>query len=156
MKWDQNTDEYVNNGTSIKGFAGENRWLSNFWPCVIVFEDMEFKNSEAAFQAAKTKFLVEREPFQIMEAGKAKRAGKELTLRHDWEEVKLQIMYNILKDKFCRNPELAVKLLETGDKYLEETNWWNDTYWGVCRGVGQNQLGIILMRVRDELKLNQC
>ncbi len=156
MQWDTKSNDYLHDDNFIKGFAGDYRWLSNFWPCVVIFENMEYKNSEAAYQAAKTKFIAERIPFQTMDAGKAKRAGRELTLRHDWREVNLQIMYDIVKDKFCRNPELEIKLLETGDKYLEETNWWNDTFWGVCEGVGQNHLGIIIMKIREELKQNQC
>lgn len=156
MKWSDKGDEYINDNSSIKGFADDDRWLSNFWPCTVIFEDMEYKNSEAAYQAAKTKFVQERIPFQTMGAGTSKKKGRELTLRHDWEEVKLQVMYDIVKDKFCRNPDLTVKLLETGEKYLEETNWWGDTYWGICKGVGQNHLGKILMRVRDELKQLNC
>ena len=56
-----------------------------------------------------------------------------------------------VKAKFSKNPILKAKLLATGDAELIEGNWWNDTYWGVCKGVGKNKLGKILMRVRDEL-----
>lgn len=156
MKWDDKVDEYVNDEKSIKGFAGDNRWLSNFWPCLVVFENKEYKNSEAAYQAAKTKDLAKREVFEGLEAGKAKRLGQEIELRSDWLDVRLDVMYEIIKDKFCRNPELTVKLLQTGDKFIEETNWWDDTFWGVCKGLGQNQLGQIIMRVRHELKNDSC
>ena len=60
-------------------------------------------------------------------------------------------MYEIVKDKFSRNPELRVKLLNTGDIELIEGNYWGDTFWGVCNGKGENHLGKILMRVRKEL-----
>ncbi len=156
MKWDDKADDYVNDEKSIKGFAGDNRWLSNFWPCLVVYEDREYKNSEAAYQAAKVINLRDRLPFETLDAREAKRKGKLVFLRPDWELVKLQVMYDIVKDKFCRNFDLQVKLLETGDKYLEETNWWGDQYYGVFKGVGQNHLGLILMRVRDELKANSC
>jgi predicted NAD-dependent protein-ADP-ribosyltransferase YbiA (DUF1768 family) len=43
-------------------------------------------------------------------------------------------------------------LLETGDAELVEGNWWDDTFWGVCNGVGQNNLGKILMDTRRELR----
>jgi predicted NAD-dependent protein-ADP-ribosyltransferase YbiA (DUF1768 family) len=56
-----------------------------------------------------------------------------------------------VKDKFSRNPELRVKLLNTGDLQLVEGNYWGDTFWGVCNGKGENHLGKILMRVRKEL-----
>lgn len=153
---DNKIEDYVNDETSIKGFAGDNRWLSNFWPCLVVFEDKEYKNSEAAYQAAKTKNLAEREVFEGLDAGKAKMLGQKIELRSDWLDVRLDVMYEIIKDKFCRNPELSVKLLQTGDKFIEETNWWGDTFWGVCKGLGQNQLGQIIMRVRHELKNDMC
>lgn len=152
MNWDEKAGEYINDVDCIKGFVEENRWLSNFYPCVVVYEDKTYKNSEAAYQAAKTLNLEERIPFETMGAGTSKRKGQLVTIRPDWDEVKLNVMYDIIKDKFCRNLELTVKLLETGDKYLEETNWWNDTFWGVCKGVGTNHLGKILMKVREELK----
>lgn len=156
MKWNDKETEYVNDENSIKGFADDDRWLSNFWPCLIVFEDREYKNSEAAYQAAKTIDLERRIPFETMGAGTSKKAGQLLPLRTDWNAVKLDIMYDIIKDKFCRNPDLTVKLLETGEKHLEESNWWNDIFWGTCKGVGENHLGKILMRVRKELKENSC
>lgn len=156
MKWDDKGDEYVNDEKSIKGFADDDRWLSNFWPCLVVYEDREYKNSEAAYQAAKTTDLERRIPFETMGAGTSKKAGQLIPLRSDWDAVKLDVMYDIVKDKFCRNPELTVKLLETGDKYLEETNWWGDRFYGVYKGEGLNHLGKILMRVREELKENSC
>ena len=69
----------------------------------------------------------------------------------DWEEIKDSIMYLGLRQKF-HNPTLQKKLLATGEEELIEGNWWNDTYWGVCNGVGQNNLGKILMEVRDEIR----
>ena len=152
MTQNERQDEYVNDEKSIKGFVNDNRWLSNFWPCLIVYEDREYKNSEAAYQAAKTLDLEKRIPFEIMGAAASKKAGQLVPLRSDWDEVKLQVMYDIVKDKFCRNFELQVKLLETGDKYLEETNWWGDRFYGVYKGEGENHLGKILMRVRSELQ----
>ena len=75
-----------------------------------------------------------------------------MPLRDDWEAVKIQIMYQIVYAKFSQNPLLKQKLLDTGDAYLQEGNTWYDTFWGVCNGVGQNNLGYILMRVREELR----
>lgn len=151
MKWDDKGDEYISDAKSIKGFAGDNRWLSNFWPCTVFFEGMRFLSSEAAYQAAKTRDMEERTRFQVMGAGTSKKEGRKLVVRDDWDDVKLQIMYDIVLDKFSRNPDLMRKLIETGDKHLEETNWWGDTYWGVCKGVGTNHLGRILMEVREFL-----
>ena len=61
-------------------------------------------------------------------------------------------MLRVLRAKFAQNPELAMQLLATGTRYLEETNTWGDTYWGVCEGKGLNMLGKTLMQVRDELR----
>lgn len=49
-------------------------------------------------------------------------------------------------------PKLRSQLLSTGTAELVEGNWWNDRYWGVCNGRGENHLGKILMRIREELK----
>jgi ribA/ribD-fused uncharacterized protein len=73
-------------------------------------------------------------------------------LRSDWTEIRLEIMEKIVRAKFWQNPHLARKLVATGDQKLVEGNRWNDTFWGVCRGVGENHLGKILMRVREELR----
>lgn len=86
-----------------------------------------------------------------MNPAQAKLAGRNCELRKDWEDIKEQTMYEIVSAKFTQNKNLAKLLLDTGDAYLEEGNWWQDTTWGVCNGVGENKLGKILMRVREEL-----
>ena len=73
-------------------------------------------------------------------------------LRGDWEEVKDNIMYEICKAKFTQNEDLKEKLLATGNDILEEGNTWGDRVWGTVNGVGENRLGKILMRVREELR----
>ena len=61
-------------------------------------------------------------------------------------------MFDIVYYKFIQNPKLAEQLVATGDEELIEGNDWNDRYWGVCRGVGQNKLGQTLQRIRSELR----
>ena len=90
--------------------------------------------------------------FQNLNPSKSKALGRKVTLREDWDEVKNRVMLEIVRNKFKQNPELKEKLIATGDAYLEEGNWWGDRTWGVCNGVGENRLGKILMKVRDELK----
>ena len=73
-----------------------------------------------------------------------------------WDEFKIDIMRYLLYQKFDPelNPENYQKLLETGDKYLEETNWWGDKFWGkTLKGEGKNYLGLLLMEIRNKLKL---
>jgi ribA/ribD-fused uncharacterized protein len=84
-------------------------------------------------------------------AGQSKKLGKRVELRPDWEDVKIDIMRQVLKSKFTQNPELKAQLIATGDAELIEGNNWNDRFWGVCRGKGQNHLGKLLMEVRAEL-----
>lgn len=144
--------------TEIKGFYGEYEFLSNFYPCHVEYEKQVYQSSEAAYQAAKTLDLTKRIKFQAISANESKKMGRSLQLRPNWDNDKYKIMSDILIAKFEFNPGLKVKLLKTGDKYLEETNYWGDTYWGVCEGEGQNVLGKLLMRIREgyknELNLN--
>ena len=81
----------------------------------------------------------------------AKRLGRRVELRPDWESVKYDVMYQVCKAKFTQNPNLLERLLATGDAELVEGNTWGDQVWGVCKGVGENHLGKTLMRIRAEL-----
>lgn len=113
---------------------------------------LEFPTVEHAYQAAKSNDPADWKHFaQLPRPGDAKRAGRYLTIRSDWDQIKLRVMTELVEQKF-RIDELKQKLLETGDQLLEETNHWNDTFWGVCNGVGHNHLGKILMNIREELK----
>lgn len=136
----------------IDGFFGEYRFLSNFWNAPVTYEGITYQNNECAFQAMKTLDMEERMSFADLTPNEGKRKGRRVTLRKDWEEVKTDIMLDICRAKFSQNEELRTKLLATGDEYLQETNTWNDTCWGVCRGKGENRLGKILMQVREELR----
>lgn len=93
----------------------------------------------------------DRNQFTELSPRDAKKLGRKVMLRDDWEEVKDDLMYKIVLAKFLQNPSLAEALEQTGNAKLIEDNHWGDTYWGVCDGVGENKLGEILMRVRDEL-----
>lgn len=130
----------------IKQFQGEYRWLSNFWPCQITI----FPSVENAYQAMKTLDKKQWTPFYTCTAGQAKRLGKTIELRKDWNICKLEIMEVLLRYKF-NIPELKVKLLATGNQELQEGNYWHDYYWGVCNGKGENNLGKLLMKIRSEL-----
>ena len=136
----------------IDSFQGEHRWLSNFWLVDVKLEGTTFKSVEHAYMAAKTTDTSLREKIRSFDTpGQAKRFCKTITLRHDWEQVKLSIMRDLLTQKF-QDTVLASKLLATGDEELIEGNTWGDTFWGVCRGVGQNHLGRLLMDIRETLK----
>lgn len=136
----------------IDSFNGEYYFLSNYYYSPIVFEGIHYPTVEHAFQAAKTLNNNKRlEIAKMRTPGQAKKAGRTISLRPDWEEVKFDVMKKCVKSKF-EDYDLRNRLLSTGDVELIEGNWWNDTVWGVCNGIGQNNLGKILMEVRDEIR----
>jgi len=131
----------------ITAFTGEYRWLSNFAACEVKWGELTFPSVEHAYQASKftDPDLIKR--FQVVTASEAKRMGRTKP-RFDWD--KLAVMEYLLNQKFC-DPVLRNKLIETGDAELVEGNWWGDTFWGVCGGVGENHLGKLLMKIRSQL-----
>ena len=137
----------------ISSFRDEYYFLSNFYEAPITYNGLTYRNNEAAFQAQKTVDEKERTLFTEMNPSEAKHAGRRVTLRKDWENVKIDIMCDIVEAKFRQNPDLAKKLLTTGDMYLEEGNTWGDRTWGTVNGQGANNLGRILMEIRALLKI---
>lgn len=126
-------------------------FLSNFYPCPVEYNGMRFKSAEAAFQSQKDPS--KQEEFEQYSASESKYYGRKGELRPDWEQVKDQIMADVLMAKFSQNPALVEKLVETGNEKLVEKTWWHDTYWGICdcercRCRGQNKLGELLMELR--------
>lgn len=136
----------------ILGFQGEYRWLSNFWPCEVWFQGIKFPSVEHAYVAAKSLDpKVHQAIASMSKPGEVKRFGRSIDIRPGWDNVKLEIMYDLVLQKFLEEP-LRSKLLDTGNAYIEETNAWNDTFWGVNHeGIGYNHLGTIIMKVREEL-----
>jgi hypothetical protein len=142
-------------GTPLKiaEFQGEYRFLSNFWPAEVEFEGITYPSVEHAYQSAKTLDIDERKRIAALPTPvEAKRAGRAVTLRSDWERVKFDVMERCVRDKFTRHPELCERLLATGEAELEEGNTWGDRVWGVYEGQGENRLGKILMQLRAELR----
>lgn len=135
----------------IDSFSGKYRFLSNFYSCNVEFEGLTYPSTENAYQAAKTLDRGLRKQFQSCTASSAKKGGRYLPLRKDWEQVKVGIMVDLLRKKFARGA-IRDQLLATNDAELIEGNTWGDRFWGVCNGVGENMLGKLLMQVRDELR----
>lgn len=135
----------------ITSFRGNYYFLSNIYPCNIIYKDISYKCVESAFQAQKDP---ERsKEFASLDGFKAKALGKRVKLRSDWEKVKLSIMYEIVATKFT-DLNLNNKLVATKDYELIESNTWSDTFWGTVNGKGLNYLGQILMYIR-ELSINR-
>lgn len=135
----------------IDSFRGSYRFLSNFYPSTITYENVVYPTVEHAYQAAKALDAETKESIRVAPtAAIAKKLGQSCKLIGDWEDLKIVIMRELLFLKFAL-PPLRALLLETGDADLIEGNTWGDTFWGVCRGRGQNWLGKLLMEVRAEI-----
>lgn len=148
----------------IMGFRGEFDFLSNFHAVSVEWKGFEWPTSENAYQWAKSFVFfssdfsfAETEKFQNYTPAQAKKEGQKFNIdKKLWNKRKYQIMFEIVKEKFEQNPNLAQKLLDTGDAEIVELNNWGDVYWGVIlkdgEYVGDNRLGEILMLVRSSLR----
>ena len=136
----------------ITKFRNDYFFLSNFYPCSVTYKGITYSTSEAAYQAQKTFDESERIRIsKLSDPHDAKEEGQKIKCRTDWDDVKLEEMYNICKIKFTQNPNLGKLLIETQNEEIIEGNDWDDTFWGVFNGEGQNNLGKILMQIRKEL-----
>lgn len=139
---------------SIRRFRLEYDYLSNFYPACVRVDGLEYLSAEAAFQAAKCAKAEDRLLFTELNSNDAKRLGRKIAVRPDWESVRVGEMEKVVRAKFTQNPHLARFLVETGDAPLLEGNSWRDTFWGVDQktGAGENHLGKILMALRAEFR----
>jgi ribA/ribD-fused uncharacterized protein len=122
----------------------------------IKYDGWVYPSVEHAYQAAKTSNLRKREKIRCAPTSAyAKQLGKRVPMRPEWEGIKLNVMEDLLRKKFAINP-FRDALINTGGAELVEGNVWNDVYWGVCKGVGENHLGKLLMKLRLELQDNNA
>ncbi len=159
----------------IETFRGNNFFLSNMKPLenwITTDHGIDVPTSEHAYQAAKfNNNLVLHENICAARAADGDNrifadglAAKELAHKYqefgviivdDWEVAKRGIMLSITRKKYEKNPDLAEMLLGTGDQEIVEGNDWGDRDWGVDpigSDNGENNLGKIIMQVRDELR----
>jgi ribA/ribD-fused uncharacterized protein len=136
----------------IDNFSGKYAFLSNFYEIPLVIYGLRFLNSEAAYQSQKCLNPEHVKGFQNLTANSAKRKGRSVPIKPNWNQIKEEVMWEVLQAKFNQNSELIKLLLETRNEELIEGNTWGDTYWGVCNGVGKNRLGVMLMYLRDAYK----
>lgn len=137
---------------TIRSFRGPYFLLSNFYPCNVEIDGKIYPTTEHYYQSMKSeKPDVQDAIASAPDAKTAKKLGRNIIIRSDWEQVKDEVMLKALRAKFTI-PELAEKLRETGNAYIEESNEFGDLYWGVdsSTGKGQNKLGKMLMMIRDE------
>jgi ribA/ribD-fused uncharacterized protein len=135
---------------AIISFSGPYRFLSNFAPALVFYEEQPYPSVENAYQAAKCPPNMRSDFRGDCSPAKAKRLGRDCILPRDWEERKLGIMKELVTEKFSYET-FRLQLVATGELELVEGNTWGDTFWGVSGGVGLNHLGRILMEVRAAL-----
>lgn len=139
--------------STIQSFRGKHFFLSNFYPCNVEINGETYQTAEHYYQSQKaTSDVVRKAIATVPDAKMAKKLGRNIVIRPDWDDVKDDVMLTALRAKFSI-PELAKMLVDTGNAIIEESNSWGDTYWGIDSdtGKGQNKLGKMLMRIRDEI-----
>ncbi len=139
----------------ITRFRGAYAFLSNFYTleCPINYDGILYRSVEHFYQAMKTTDPEMRAEIAAYGEVGLKKFTKGIELREGWDTLKLEVMKYALERKFSwRNPTLAKMLIETGDSELVEENDWGDTFWGICKGKGENHLGKMLMQIREKIK----
>lgn len=141
---------------TVNGFQGDYRFLSNFWPCYVEYDNIVYPTVEHAYQSAKVKDVAAKNRIKDCPTpSAAKDFFETYNIKPDegWTVTKkLAVMEELLTVKFGgRSPFLTRALLDTGNAMLVEENNWNDTFWGVCNDAGENNLGKIMMNIRQEL-----
>lgn len=147
------TSQTKRNQMKIDSFREEFFFLSNFYPVDLEVDGKKYASSEHYYQACKALDPDEHEKIRkAPNAGATKKIAKAIkSFNPNWDNVRLDVMRRVLLVKFAI-PELKEVLLMTGDAYLEEGNWWGDSFWGVCRGEGKNHLGKMLMEIRKKFQ----
>lgn len=131
-------------------FQGKHRFLSNFWSVKVIYDGVEYPSVENAYVASK---FDGKPPSQLQTCTpeQAKKLGKTANPTASWHGNRVRLMEDLVRQKFSSDPVLKLRLVQTYPGELIEGNSWGDTFWGKCKGLGQNHLGEILMQVRDEL-----
>lgn len=138
----------------ISKFDGEYSFLSNFHPWGFTYRGIYMPTAEHAFQASKAKYP--HDMIWVAESdtpGIAKRRGRKVELKPNWDSDRIGEMLLIVTAKFNSAEDRMNQLLATGENKLVEGNWWHDNFWGnclchSCEVAGQNYLGKILMYIR--------
>ena len=138
-------------------FKGEYEKFSNFYQVTIHYKRRTFQSVELAYVSEKSNnnaFKNRIASLKGNQSGYAKKLGRQVQLRKDWDDDKDKIMTELLLIKF-NIPEFHNLLLSTRDGQLVEGNYWHDNYWGDCyckkcqNKKGLNKLGNMLMDIRE-------
>lgn len=157
----------------INIFRDENYFLSNFYPCLVVKDNIKYPSVEHYYVAMKTNAPIithENKKYRLNDfrkmiselkyPGMVKKIGKKIPIREDWDTEKINIMKYGIREKF-KDSNLKNKLINTKNEELVEGNWWHDNYFGNCfcdnckNKKGKNKLGKLIMEIRDEINDNK-
>lgn len=137
----------------IRGFSKKTgyEFLSNFYASTVAYERALYPTVEHAYQASKS---LNEETRKLIRSAQdpwaAKKLGRSVQIREGWHDERVNIMRKLISEKF-ENPFIRWRLKETSPRILLHENSWNDRFWGIVRGAGENNLGKILMEVREEI-----
>lgn len=138
----------------ITSFKDDYEFLSNFYPCKITIAGYTFPSVENAYQAMKCANLSDYGQFVNIGPAEAKKLGRKVQLRSDWEQIKYNVMRQLLDLKF-QDKVLLKMLQDTAPESIVEGNYWHDNYWGICQcdkckdKIKYNHLGELLQRKRN-------
>ena len=165
----------------VDSFRYKYACFSNFSNHKVNYKGLTYENSEAAFQAQKFEDENVKQLFKSLDPSKVKALGRSKviflntegeyyknklpsdigqrsnkftkhTMRSDWDKIRVEEMYQIVKNKYEQNSDIKEVLLSTGERELIEGNTWGDRFWGQVDKTGLNYLGRILMQIRYELR----
>jgi hypothetical protein len=133
-------------------------WIfSNFQIMSVPIPDkfgIKYNTVEHYFQAMKSLDpTVRKRIASLPHPGAAKKYGRKIALREDWDNIKVKVMTHAVTFKFTKCEEHKEELLEvTPGTRIVEVNYWHDNYWGSCScsrcgNNGRNILGGILIDI---------
>ena len=131
--------------------------FSNFSAHIFFIDDIAWPTVEHYYQAMKFDDPEFRDEIRgIPSPMTAKQHAYTRPPREGWEEERDEVMMIGLRAKFSQHEDLRRVLLETGDAIIIEDSPI-DSYWGCgSDGLGENMLGKMIMRIRDEIKESEC
>lgn len=142
----------------IRKFDKEHKWLSNFAPCTIVLNGISYPSVEHAYMSAKSNDVrwYLKCTDESIKPGTIKKLSRGILLVSNWDAIKIEVMQECLNQKYRQEPYRTL-LIETDDVFIQEGNYWGDTFWGVDlnTNTGDNRLGKLIMEIRENLKFEE-
>lgn len=141
----------------ISLFAGKYNFLSNDHICLVYHDGYLFNSVTHAFQAARAQNQETKERIsKIHDFDIMYEIAETIEDPANWAKFRSKTMEVLIRDKFRRNPQLRQRLSETAPAIIQntydDTENRNNLYWGIVDGRGENVIGKILMKIRDDIK----